>query len=228
MEPAVKEKIEEATNQILAKFYVAKIMSERIKSEDVQKAYEEYKKSFDKPRPGIEIGHILVKDEPTAREVIAKLNEGMDFSDLAKKYSIAASRDNGGREDILPLDELPPEMAELKKLEAGQHTRTPFQSLMGFHIVSVFRKLDAIDPLPVEEAKKMIEGNLFKTELNKLTKQLLKTAEIKGRNSNGKEIDLLPWLESLFVEQKENINKKEDLINNLDEMVIQSKMQHEG
>ena len=57
-----------------------------------------------------------------------------------------------------------------------------------------------------------------------VTKQLLKTTEIKGRNSKGEEIDLLPWLESLFTNQEENINKKEEsnLLTNIDEIKVPS------
>lgn len=192
-DPATKERIDEMTRQILVRSYVGKVMGDRIKPEDVQKAYEEYKKNFEKPKPGIEIGHILVKDEATAKEVMAALDKGEKFEDVARKYSIAASKDNGGREEVLPVDELPPPMAELKTLEIGQHAKSPFQSQMGFHIVAVLDKKN-VEALPFEKIQRQIEAGLFKVELEKLTKTLLKTVSVKGYNAQGKEIDIMPLL----------------------------------
>ncbi len=44
----------------------------------------------------VRASHILVEDEKTARKIKAELDQGADFSKLAKKYSVCPSSENGG------------------------------------------------------------------------------------------------------------------------------------
>lgn len=192
-DPMIKNQIEMAMRQILVRAYVGRVMSDRIKPDDVQKAYEEYKKGFEKPIHGIEIGHILVKDEATAKEVIAALDRKEKFEDVAKKYSIANSKDRGGHEDVLPVDALPPQMQVLKGLNVGEHAKEAFRSPLGFHIVAVLAKKN-VEAQPLEKVQRMLEQSLFKSELEKLTQTLLKTISVKGYNDAGKEINIMPLL----------------------------------
>lgn len=44
----------------------------------------------------VHAAHILVKDEAKAKELLAKVNAGESFSDLAKKFSQCPSGSKGG------------------------------------------------------------------------------------------------------------------------------------
>ena len=44
----------------------------------------------------VHAAHILVKEEAKAKELLAKINSGESFSDLAKKYSQCPSGKKGG------------------------------------------------------------------------------------------------------------------------------------
>ena len=47
-------------------------------------------------KPKLQVSHILVKDEKTAKEIKEKLNSGEDFAALAKQYS----EDPGSKEKV--------------------------------------------------------------------------------------------------------------------------------
>lgn len=76
--------------------YYYKLMSESVSKyievtdEEIQTAYDEYTPSFT-------VSHILVDDEETAKDLIAQLDDGADFAELAKENSTdTSSAKNGG------------------------------------------------------------------------------------------------------------------------------------
>src|SRR5437667_303540 len=74
--------------------------------------------------------HILVKTEDEANALIAKLNKGADFADLAKKNSIdPGSGKNGGDLGWFPGKQMVPEFtAAVEQLEKGKVTEKPVKS----------------------------------------------------------------------------------------------------
>lgn len=189
----VKEQLETLTRQILVRAYIAKVMKDRIKPEDVQKAYEKYKAENATPKPGIVVGNILVATDEEAKNVIKLLNSGEKFEEVAKKHSIANSKEDGGREDVVPLDDLPPQMEGLKGLEVGQHLKEPFKSPAGYHIVAVLGKQN-VEALPFEKVQRTLESDLFRAELEKLISTTVKTINVKSYNDKGMEVDALKLL----------------------------------
>lgn len=184
----VKEQLETLTRQILVRAYIAKVMKDRIKPEDVQKAYEKYKADNATPKPGIVVGNILVATEEEAKNVMKLLDNGEKFEDVAKKHSMATSKENGGREDVVPLDALPPQMEGLKGLEVGQHLKEPFKSPAGYHIVAVLGKQN-VEALPFEKVQRVLESDLFRAELEKLINTTIKTINVKAYNDKGMEVN---------------------------------------
>jgi parvulin-like peptidyl-prolyl isomerase len=63
--------------------------------QDAKAYYEANKDSFKADE--VTASHILVKDEATAKDVLAKLKGGADFAEIAKQYSIdEQTKDKGG------------------------------------------------------------------------------------------------------------------------------------
>lgn len=96
--------------------------------------------------------HILVQLVPTdddqektfakANDVRNRLLQGESFTELARKYSDdPESASNGGRLDLLPVDNLPGEFQlAINSLEPGEISE-PFVSDFGIHVVRLERKV---------------------------------------------------------------------------------------
>lgn len=79
-----------------------------------------------------------------ALEVISKLNEGADFSELAKQYSDDDSKENGGT--LAPFNKqsnYPTKFIEnAVSLEVGKYSAKPIESEYGYHILYIVSKAD--------------------------------------------------------------------------------------
>lgn len=151
---------------------------------EARKYYDKNKSEF-QDKGGIQIYHILVKDEKTAQEIIDKLNNGGDFAALAKEYSIDTSnKDKGG--DLGIVNEDTNFVTEFKTaalaLKPGEITKKPVKSEYGYHIIKAGEKKDATQKT-FEESKTEIKTNLEKEQKDKLFNEYLtnlkKGAKIK-------------------------------------------------
>ena len=85
--PEYKKQMEIAGQELARKIYLENRVKKEVSEKDIEKEYKNYKNNF-KPQKEIKASHILVTDEKTAKDIIAQLNKGANFNDLAKKYSI--------------------------------------------------------------------------------------------------------------------------------------------
>ena len=81
--PEYKKQLAMAKEDIARKIYLEQQVDKKISKEQINKVYDEYKKSF-KSEKEIKAKHILVDNEAKANEVIATLKKGGDFDKLAK------------------------------------------------------------------------------------------------------------------------------------------------
>jgi foldase protein PrsA len=67
-----------------------------VPDEDIRSYYDDNPDEFTTPE-SIRASHILVKDEDLAGQILGKLNQGEDFAELAKEYSVdEGNKNNGG------------------------------------------------------------------------------------------------------------------------------------
>ena len=87
--------------------------------------------------PELQVRQILVKSLDKAEEVITKIENGSDFSELAKEFSISSNASNGGIMNWRKISDMPTLYAEaLSDLDVGQNS-SPLESGAGFHILKV-------------------------------------------------------------------------------------------
>ncbi|MDO4594148.1 MAG: peptidylprolyl isomerase [Tissierellia bacterium] len=116
----------------------------------------------------VKASHILVDDEKTAKEVKQKLDNGEDFSDLAKEYSKdSANAENGGELGFFKKSEMAQEFADkafdMKVGEISDPVKTDF----GYHIIKVEERKDNPKDLG-DDLKDTVNENKYKEYFQKL------------------------------------------------------------
>ena len=107
---------------------VAYLASNPTPEAEIKALYDERAPSFAKDK--YEASHILLEKEETAKALIAKIEAGGDFADLAKKNSVdTVSGEQGGKLGTFTADEMVPAFSEaLKTMKAGETTKAPVKS----------------------------------------------------------------------------------------------------
>ncbi len=120
---------------------------------------EELKARFDKetaglpPEKEIKARHILLKTEEDAKAVIAELDAGGKFEEVAKAKSTGPSGPAGGDLGFFGKGQMVPEFeAATFALETGKYTKVPVKTQFGFHVILKEEERDK--PLPEFEAVK--------------------------------------------------------------------------
>lgn len=88
-------------------------------------------------QPEVEAAHILVADEATATDLIAQLNNGANWDELAANNSLDTSnKDQGGSLGTFGSGSMVPEFETAAyALKTGEISSTPVQTQFGYHII---------------------------------------------------------------------------------------------
>jgi len=82
--------------------------------------------------------HILVESEAEAQAVIARLDSGEDFADLARQYSIGPSAERGGDLGYFDPTRMVPEFSQAAAaMEVGSFSREPVKTPFGWHVIQL-------------------------------------------------------------------------------------------
>lgn len=122
--------------------YYYKLMSESV-SKYIEVTDEEIQTAYDDYTPSFTVSHILVDDEKTANDLIAQLDDGADFTELATENSTdTASAEKGGSLGEVNADSGLDEtfFAAAQELAEGEYTTTPVETDFGYHIIKMDEK----------------------------------------------------------------------------------------
>lgn len=161
------------------KLYYDKLMEDLKKdvTVDAQAYYDENKDQFN-VEDQVQASHILVDDEDTAKEIIAKLDKGEDFADLAAEYSTdSATKDNGGELGYFTADQMVTEFSDAAfALEVGKYTTEPVKTSYGYHVILCTDK-QAAHQQTFDEVKDDLTERLTAQEVNTKYQELMTTLE---------------------------------------------------
>ncbi|GAB2884415.1 peptidylprolyl isomerase [Uliginosibacterium flavum] len=125
------------------------------------------------------VRHIQTLTEADAQAVIAKLQSGAKFADLAKDSVDAGSKDNGGDIGWVSPKGLPQPFGDaVTKLEKGKFTTVPVQTTYGFHVIMLDETRKAVPPT-FEEKKNELRQYLEQQALNAHIKTLLAKSKVE-------------------------------------------------
>jgi peptidyl-prolyl cis-trans isomerase C len=145
---------------------------------------EELHKEYDAqvalmPHTEYHVEHILVANPDTATAIIASLNKGAKFEDLAKKSSTDPSNSQGG-----DLGWMTPERSiakpfgdALATLKPGEYTHVPVKTDYGWHIIKVV-ETRPLTPPPFDRAKEQLTQIVLGKKYKAYVDDLLAKAQI--------------------------------------------------
>ena len=141
--------------QALRSAYVENEIVNGITPEEIQKAYETMVVTPFKPEEQIRARHILVETEDEAKQIIADLDAGKSFEELAKQ-SKDPSGQNGGDLGYFGHGQMvAPFEAAAFALQPGEVTKEPVKSDFGWHVIKLEDKRMSSPP-PLAQ----VEGEL--------------------------------------------------------------------
>ncbi len=152
---------------------------------DVKAEWQRDPSRFKTP-PLWEASHILCETAQTAEALIAQINGGAGFAELAKENSQCGSAAAGGfLGQLSPNDTVPEFEAVMSSLQEGAITQEPVQTRFGFHIIRLDAKEEGRQ-LPFEAAqirvREALERAAWAQAARNYTTQLMDQATIEGIN----------------------------------------------
>ena len=126
--------------------YIAKMLMERVREEDVTAYYDKEIKNGPVEEE-VRARHILLDNREAADAVVADLENGADFAALAKERSKGPSGPSGGDLGYFSKQSMVPAFSDAAfKLAAGD-TSPPVQTQFGWHVIRVEDRRNRPPPL---------------------------------------------------------------------------------
>ena len=170
-----------AADRVLAESWIGEKISGDVTDAAIEKAYKTFVADT-ASREQVTAAHILVATEDEAKTIIASLEGGADFAELAKSKSTGPSGPNGGSLGKFGRGQMVPAFENAAfALEDGKITTQPVQTQFGWHVIKVESK--EIAPAPtIEDMREQLVQTLSTQALGRVLEELRAKQEIKLRS----------------------------------------------
>lgn len=123
--------------------------------------------------------HILLNSEADARAVLAEIQRGGNFEEIARRRGTDPSARQGGDLGFFKRADMVPEFAAAAfALQPGQVSQQPVRSQFGWHVIRVEERRRAQGPT-FEEARDQIRQTLIQEEVNAAVERVRQAARIE-------------------------------------------------
>lgn len=178
--------VEALRKELVTQVQIRKLLEPQvtITDEQVSEYYEANKDSLATSPEEVRASHILLPTQEEADAVLAELQQGADFAELATaKSTDPGSKDKGGDLDFFGRNVMHAEFEEAAfALQVGEMTSV-VQSPSGFHIIKLTDRHEAVVPT-LEESKDDIRYILTSEQIQGLSEayfaDLYESAEIRN------------------------------------------------
>ncbi|TDI57308.1 MAG: peptidylprolyl isomerase [Alphaproteobacteria bacterium] len=173
-EPAFQRRLDFLRIRALRNIYVEKKIAGSITPAEIKAEYDRQSAAF-QPLEEISARHILLASRQEAEAVIAELDAGKDFAELAREKSTGPSGPDGGDLGRFGRGRMMPEFeAAAFDLEAGAYSSEPVKTQFGWHVIKVEEKSMTRLP-PLAQMEDQVRNGLvrqkFETVMNRLRAQ---------------------------------------------------------
>lgn len=133
--PEIEATLELLKAKLLTQTVIQEYAKEHQPSEDQIKTY--YQAEYaNQSNTEYKARHILVKEEEAAKSLIAELDGGADFAELAKQHSTGPTGKNGGDLGWFdPTQMVKPFSDAIVAMEKGSYTKEPVNTQFGWHVI---------------------------------------------------------------------------------------------
>jgi peptidyl-prolyl cis-trans isomerase C len=124
--------------------------------------------------------HILVATEQFAGKLVAELEKGAKFEDVAKRESMDAKENGGDLGWFTPDRMVKPFADAVVALKPGEYTHAPVQTQFGWHIIKLDETRDLAAPAfdaVKQRVEQMVQAKKFKSYVD----ELMKTAKVEKK-----------------------------------------------
>jgi len=175
--PDLQGQMELAKQAVLIRAFLADyVKSHPIPDDKLKADYEAIKSNLGNTE--YKARHVLVESEDEAKAIIAKLDKGEKFADLAKASKDPGSKDKGGELGwSSPSAYVKPFGEALGKLKKGEYTKTPVKSDFGYHVIQLDDSR-ALTPPPFEQVKPQLQQRAGQQQVEQLIKELRAKAKV--------------------------------------------------
>jgi len=185
-EPDFQRRLDFLRIRALRNIYVEKKIAGAITPDEIKAEYDKQSVAF-QPLEEISARHILLASRQEAEMVIAELDAGKDFAELAKEKSTGPSGPAGGDLGRFGRGRMLPEFeAAAFDLDTGAYTSEPVETQFGWHVIKVEKKGKTSLP-PLAQMEDQVRGELvrrnFATVMTRLRAQT--SVEIIGATGDG-------------------------------------------
>lgn len=181
----VRQRVAEAEAEAISQLWLQKRLEAAFTEEALDEAYGQWLED-NPPQDEVKARHILVEEEEQAREIIAELDGGADFAELAEEHSTDPSAEGrGGDLGFFTRDRMVAPFAEAAfAMEPGTHSAEPVETQFGWHVILVEERREGTAP-----EREAVEGQLqeiIAAEVIEDTRtELRETAEIEMNTFGG-------------------------------------------
>jgi peptidyl-prolyl cis-trans isomerase C len=149
--------------------------SNPVTDEEARKFYDE---QVGVPGKEYKARHILVETEDEAKEIITELDNGKDFSELAKEKSTGPSGPSGGELGWFGAGQMVKPFADAAAaMEKGTYSKTPVQTEFGWHVIMLDDTRESTPP-PFEDVKERLKLLLANKKLQEHINSLRESATV--------------------------------------------------
>lgn len=177
-DPAVQQRMDYLRDEQLVNAYIKDWLAKNPVSDDKLKA------EFDKRISAAgdteyHARHILVEKEDEAKAIIAKLEKGAKFADLAKVSKDPGTAATGGDLGWARPGSFVPEFAQaLKGLEKGKFSTAPVKTQFGYHVI-LLEDTRKPEPPPIDAIKPQLQQEMQQQALGDFIKDLVAKAKVE-------------------------------------------------
>jgi len=173
-----KDEMKRIERQVLQRMALTREINANVTDDAIKVRFEKFSKTTG-GKEEVHARHILVKTEDEAKAIIAELDKGADFVELAKKKSTGPSGASGGDLGFFGHGQMVPAFEKAAfELEKGAYTPNAVKTQFGFHIIKLEDRRKSAPPT-FKESEQRMRAELTQEVATAFIEKLRKSAKIE-------------------------------------------------